>query len=98
MQFRPWLHPKKGILFIFAQPGRHGFWMKETLIPLDMIWLDYGRKVVHLEEHVPPCGQTACPTYVPLENALYVLELNAGTAEKIGLKKGGQLEFHAIRF
>jgi uncharacterized protein len=70
-----------GMLFIFPKIAARPFWMKDTLIPLDMIWLDDTGKVVHIHRDVPPCppaqGDT-CPAYGPKEpTARYVLELNA---------------------
>ena len=86
LQFRTELAPDAGMLFIFSHDGRYAFWMKDTLIPLDMIWLDRDMKVVHMKENVPPCTHDPCPSYSPESPARYVLELNAGMVQKIGLK------------
>jgi uncharacterized membrane protein (UPF0127 family) len=93
LQHRTELPPDAGMLFIFSNSGEHSFWMKDTLIPLDMIWLDHARRVVHIETDVPPCRQDPCPKYTPLAAALYVLELNAGEARKKGIAVGDQVEF-----
>ncbi len=93
LQFRESLDPNSGMLFIFSQSRRHSFWMKDTLIPLDIIWMDYARRVVHIERSVPPCPGEPCPTYAPLYDALYVLEINAGQAQALGLRIGDQAEF-----
>jgi uncharacterized membrane protein (UPF0127 family) len=79
----------KGMLFVFEKQGNYFFWMKNTLIPLDIIWIDGDKKVVFIKENAQPCsGEEFCPSINPGVNALYVLELNAGMAQEIGLKLG----------
>ncbi len=75
------------MLFVFPRPERYSFWMKNTLIPLDIIWLNSDRSVVHLETNVPACVHDPCPNYAPVQPALYVLEVNAGSAQQFGIKK-----------
>ncbi len=82
-----------GMLFIFEQEGQYGFWMKDTLIPLDIIWIDKDKQVVFIQKNAEPCKQEPCQTYNPRKNALYVLELNSGMSDKIGLKEGDKLKF-----
>jgi uncharacterized membrane protein (UPF0127 family) len=68
------------MLFVFSNeaPNRT-FWMKNTLIPLDMIWLDKTYTIVHIETDVPPCTTPTCPSYGPsTQLSQYVIELNAG--------------------
>jgi uncharacterized membrane protein (UPF0127 family) len=93
LMHRKHLDADKGMLFIFSQSAFHTFWMKNTLIPLDMIWMDGAHRVVHVQENVPPCQADPCPRYVPSKEALFVLELNAGEAKRLGLQVGDQLEF-----
>jgi len=80
-----------GMIFVFDAPGLHAFWMKDTLIPLDMIWIDDAGKVVSIAESVPPCKTAECPTYPPRAPASYVLEVNAGFAKKHQLRIGDKL-------
>ncbi len=93
LQLRKSLDPGGGMLFVFSQSRPHSFWMKDTLIPLDMIWMDYARKIVHIEHDVPPCAADPCPRYTPPHEALYVLEINAGYARKMGVQLGDTAEF-----
>lgn len=93
LMFRPKLLPDQGMLFVFEREDLHAFWMKNTLIPLDMLWLDPNRRVVHIERDVPPCKSDPCPSYGPSRAALYVLELPAGAAARLGLKPGDRLDF-----
>lgn len=80
------LDEDRGMLFIFDQPGIHAFWMKNTPIPLDMIWLDKNYKIVYIKYFAQPCQADPCQTYNPWVSASYVLELKGGTTEKINLK------------
>jgi uncharacterized membrane protein (UPF0127 family) len=85
-----------GMLFVFDAPGLHPFWMKDTLIPLDMLWIDAAGKVVSIAESVPPCKTPECPTYPPRAAASYVLELNAGFAKKHAVRVGDTLAVTGI--
>lgn len=96
LQKRAELGADQGMLFIFAENFPYRFWMKDTLIPLDMIWLDDGKKIVHIEANVLPCTDEFCPSYGPQQPARYVLELNAGEATKNNIHVGDTLEFKGI--
>lgn len=93
LMYRDRLDPSAGMLFFFAQDGEYPFWMKNTRIPLDMIWIDSSRRIAHVKHDVPPCRTTDCPSYPPNAIARYVLELAAGGAKQHGLKAGDQLRF-----
>lgn len=93
LQFRMALPPDAGMLFAFSSATKHSFWMKDTLIPLDMIWMDYAHRVVDMRTHVPPCTGDPCPVYTSSATALYVLEINAGVSETMGLKMGDEFDF-----
>lgn len=82
-----------GMLFVFDTPRRLGFWMKDTLIPLDVVFIDSTKKIVDIQT-MPPCPAEVelCPNYTAKEPALYALEINGGAAEKMGLKVGDQLQ------
>ena len=82
----------RGMLFIFDNNGLYPFWMKDTLIPLDMIWIDGNNKVVFITQNVQPCKSLICPSVFPTALARYVLEVNAGISKKIGLKIGDEVK------
>jgi len=93
LMFREKVLPDQGMLFVFEEEGLHPFWMKNTLVPLDIIWLGKDRRIVHVAADVPPCRADPCPTYGPDLPAAFVLELRAGGAAERGLKIGDRLEF-----
>jgi hypothetical protein len=95
LMFRDALAKDRGMLFTFPEPQHWTFWMKNTRIPLDIIWMDGNKTVVHLERNVPGCGRTdeSCPQYQPSQPALYVLELAAGMADSLSLQRGITLQF-----
>ncbi|MER3425455.1 MAG: hypothetical protein C4293_21685 [Nitrospiraceae bacterium] len=95
LMFRESLPKDRGMLFTFAEPQQWTFWMKNTRIPLDIVWMDGKKKIVHVERNVPSCSRTddSCPQYQPNENAMYVLELAAGMADSLKLKRGVTLKF-----
>jgi len=89
LMFRQSLALDGAMLFVFPDIGFHNFWMKNCLIPLDIIWLDENYKIVALVPNNQPCPQTGeCPSIDPGVTAKYVLEINAGLARKIGLSQG----------
>lgn len=92
LMFRKTLAGNAGMLFIFPKEGNYPFWMKNTFIPLDIIWLDKDKKAVFIKENAQLCKGT-CLNITPDGNAKYVLEINAGQAQAIGIKIGDVLEF-----
>ena len=93
LMYRDHLAPGAGMLFFFAQEGEYPFWMKNTRIPLDIIWIRADRRIAHVKHEVPPCHVPDCPSYPPNAIAKYVLELAGGEAAKHGLKEGDLLRF-----
>jgi uncharacterized protein len=84
-----------GMVFIFEEGGRYPFWMKNTLIPLDIIWIGSDLKVAGIMENLPPCppATVTCPTYSPGVIARYVLEVNAGWVKEHEISKNMQVAF-----
>jgi uncharacterized protein len=93
LMYRKKLDQNKGMLFIFDRNGFYPFWMKNTLIPLDMIWLNSNKEIVSIKKNAQPCGTGVCLPIIPLQKARYVLEINAGIVDKIGLNFGNQAIF-----
>lgn len=83
-----------GMLFVFDADAPRAFWMKNTKIPLDMLFFDAERRLVSVQHDVPPCLAAPCPAYPSGAPARYVLELNAGQARKIGVTSGDEMQIH----
>ncbi len=84
------LEENEGMLFLFSEKGRYGFWMKDVRFPIDIVWLD-GDGVVWIEKNVPPeigIPDHRLSVYAPDNDADKVLEIRAGKADETGLKIG----------
>lgn len=77
-----------GMVFVFPDTQIRTFWMKDTLIPLDMLFFDGNRKLITLLRNVPPCKADPCAIYPSTAPARYVLELNGGEAGQLGIREG----------
>jgi len=91
LMFREKLEENNGMIFIFEQENEIAFWMKNTLIPLDIIFIGKNFKIVDIKNAVP-CKQDPCQLYKPQKSAQYVLEVNSGFAEKNGIKVNDEVE------
>lgn len=94
LMFRSQLPPDRGMLFDFDSPRVARFWMKNTLIPLDMIFLRQGEIKAVLPQ-IPPCRLDPCPVYGPWDEVDQVLELGAGEAARLGLEPGARLQIRS---
>lgn len=92
LMFREKLDSKRGMLFVFNEEGKHSFWMKNTLIPLDIVWINKNKEIIFISENTSPCKGSSCPTIKPTEKAKYVLEINGGISKKIGLVVGDKVK------
>lgn len=81
LMFRKEMAQDKGMLFIFQDDLPRSFWMKNTLIPLDMIFVDAKGKVVAIQYDAEPCNVPVCSIYGSGVAARYVVELNAGVTD-----------------
>lgn len=80
----------EGLIFFFDTPGRYGFWMKDMMFSLDIIWINQEGIIVEIERNVKP--ESYPKTFMNASPASYVLELNAGIAEKQGLFIGSKVK------
>jgi uncharacterized membrane protein (UPF0127 family) len=90
LMYRPQMAENRGMLFIFPGEEERSFWMKNTYIPLDIIFVDANRKIVTIQDNTQPLSTESIPSYKP---AKYVVEVNAGFAEKYGIKEGNLISF-----
>jgi hypothetical protein len=93
LMHRPRINADQGMLFVFEEEDVHAFWMKNMRFPIDILWLDKDRRIVHIAPRVPPCLQDPCPSYPCPLPAKYVLELKSGESEARRLRLYDRLEF-----
>jgi uncharacterized membrane protein (UPF0127 family) len=93
LMFREQLATDRGMLFVFDEPAQWVFWMKNTKVPLDILWLGADKRIVDIAEDVPGCIQEPCTQYQPNKDATYVLEVPAGSVKRLKLAKGMQMKF-----
>jgi uncharacterized membrane protein (UPF0127 family) len=82
----------QGMLFIFKEPGKYDFWMKDMKFPIDIIWLNENKQVVKVAPNVSPA--TYPKTFSSDIPSMYVLELHADTAQQLNITDGVQLQFN----
>ncbi|MBK8285946.1 MAG: DUF192 domain-containing protein [Ahniella sp.] len=93
LMFRTEMDDNHGMLFVFPNEDRRAFWMKNTKIPLDIMYFNADRRFVSSQYNVPTCSAgDRCPNYPSDGAAKYVLELNAGVGKALGLSPGDELE------
>jgi len=87
------LPENQGMLFVFLDESKKSFWMKNTYIPLDLIFISRDKKIVEIKENFEPCQQKKCPSYTSQKKAKYVLEVNGGFCQKHQIKEGDEVRF-----
>ncbi len=99
LMFRRALEPQHGMLFIYETPQPASFWMRNTLIPLDIIFMDATGKVRHIQPNARPLDETPIPGAAvgdPDPLRLFVLEIGGGEAERLGIYTGQVMAYPAI--
>jgi uncharacterized membrane protein (UPF0127 family) len=97
LMFRESLPPRSGMLFLFSDAAPHKFWMKNTMMPLDMIWMDGAGRVLFVSAKTPPCKADPCPSYGPEVPAASVLEIAGGLAAKEKVTVGSTIRFEEVK-
>lgn len=92
LMFREKLEQNQGMLFVFPNEENRAFWMKNTFIALDIIWINADKKITGIT-HATPCNSNPCPLYNSIGKTKFVLEVNAGFAEKNNITPGIQTIF-----
>lgn len=90
--FRESLPPGQGMLFFYDNPLRPSFWMKNTLIPLDMLFIGADSRIVDIAQDQQPCVADPCPSYTASAESTFVLEIPAGQARAQGISVGDSVE------
>ena len=88
LMFRRALPQDAGMLFDYARPQQVSMWMKNTLIPLDMLFIDTSGHIVHIRQRAVPGSLEAISSKVPVRG---VLELNGGTVSRLGITRGDKV-------
>ena len=96
LMYRENLPERTGMLFVFPEVAPHHFWMKNTMIPLDMVWLDESGRVLFVSANTPPCKADPCPTYGPDAPVRYVLEIAGGKAASENVNVGATLRIRDV--
>jgi len=91
LMHRSGLPAGRGMLFIYPEEASRAFWMKNVGFPIDILFLDGDGKLVSISPRAAPCHRDPCPLYRSDAPARYVLELPAGTAERLDLRPGDHL-------
>lgn len=90
LMFRPYLSDSVGMLFVFNQAEPQSFWMKNTMISLDIIYVDSNKKIISIQKKAKPYSEESLPSY---GEAQYVVEVNGGYCDKYGVKVGDTIAF-----
>lgn len=84
------------MLVLFPNEAPRSFWMKNTLLPLDIIYIGGDRRIVKISQ-AAPCRADPCAGYPSLHPAQYVLEINGGLSEELGIRAGDRVTIERWR-
>jgi uncharacterized membrane protein (UPF0127 family) len=93
LQYRRELPPDRGMIFLFPGESQHSFWMKNTPLPLDMIFISRDKKIVGIVEQAVPFSLDSRSVGAPSQ---FVLEINGGLSRRYGLKEGDSVRFEGL--
>ena len=93
LMYRRQMAPDAGMLFIFERPDPAVFWMKNTFIPLDMIFIGVDGRIMNIAERTIPQTETPVPASGPTRA---VLEVNGGTSARLGIKPGDRVRHSSL--
>jgi uncharacterized membrane protein (UPF0127 family)/preprotein translocase subunit SecG len=91
LMYRTHLEEFQGMLFIFNRADIHSFWMKNTVLPLDIIFINDKREIIKIHKNTVPYQES--PGYSSGKPALYVVEVNAGYCDKFDVKEGDKISY-----
>ena len=90
LMYRKSMDENKGMLFVFQEYEQQGFYMRNTIMPLDIIFLDSSKQVIKIHKNTTPFSETTLPSGKP---SMYVVEVNAGYTDKYNIKDGDKIKF-----
>ncbi len=93
LKYRDAMAANQGMLFIFATPDYYDFWMQDTYLPLDMLFISLDKTIFQIHENAQPFSEQRIS---PTQPNSYVLELNAGIANKMNIKTGVRISWKSL--
>lgn len=93
LMYRKSMAQNRGMLFIFPQEQERSFWMKNTYIPLDIVYINAEKQIVSIVKNAEPLSEISRPSLFP---AQFVLELNGGVCDKLGIEVGDTITFQPL--
>ncbi|MFQ5620311.1 MAG: DUF192 domain-containing protein [Candidatus Nanoarchaeia archaeon] len=93
LMYRTSMPSNAGMIFVYDEVSPKAFWMKNTLIPLDMLFIDENFRIAKIHRNVQPCVTEYCEQYAVKEPVQYVLELNGGRAEAFSVNQTVVFEY-----
>lgn len=90
LMYRKEMAENQGMLFIFEIEDYQSFWMKNTILPLDIIFVNVNKEIVKIHKNTTPFSEQSYPSIKP---AIYVVEVNAGYTDKYGIKEGDKISW-----
>ncbi|GAB3177362.1 DUF192 domain-containing protein [Telluribacter humicola] len=90
LMYRSYMPDSVGMLFIFEQSEPQSFWMKNTILPLDILYVNENKEIVYIHKNTTPYSEQGLPSY---DNAQYVVEVNGGFTDRYGIKVGDSITF-----
>jgi hypothetical protein len=93
LMFRKSMDDAKGMLFIFDKSEEHSFWMKNTVMSLDIIFINENKEIVKIHKNTKPFSTESLPSIKP---SMYVVEVQAGFTDKYGIKEGDKIDFSKL--
>ncbi len=96
LMWRPHLNESEGMLFIFSGEENVSVWMKNMLIPIDVVFISSDMKIITVHMSVPPCQHTPCASYGSSKPAKYALEVSAGFCERHRVKPGDSISISGL--
>jgi uncharacterized membrane protein (UPF0127 family) len=93
LMFRDKMAEEQGMLFIFPIEEQQGFYMKNTILPLDIIFVNSKKQIVKIHKNTTPFSETSLPSVKP---ALYVVEVNAGFTDKYKIMEGDLIDWRRM--
>ncbi len=94
LMFRESMKENRGMLFIFPREDYQAFWMKNTVIPLDMIFVNSKKEIINIHKNTTPFSEQTYPSSGP---AIYVIEVNAGFTDKYNIVPGDKIVWRIVR-